>query len=98
MFVAFGPVFAAVAEAEWLHKGFVLAALPISGLAMARGLMREKPAVLFAIGAGLGLVLLITAAFVEAVHERELETPITLAGAALVAMAHIGRLTGHKRS
>ena len=78
------PVLASAAEAEWVHRAFVLLAVPISFMAMARGGGR-----VFTGLALVGLSLLITGAFVEQLHDYE--TPLTVAGALTLAFAHIFR-------
>ena len=79
------PVAGALAEAEWLHKLLVLAAVPITATAILQDRMvrgwRE-----FALIAALGLSILVAAAFVEALHD--LETVLTTVGASLLALAH----------
>lgn len=93
LFAAILPVAGMWAEAEWMHKAFVAAALPLSGFAITRALA-SKGQLLFIGLAVLGLSLLISAAFVEAFHD--LETPITVIGALLLASAHIWRWQFHK--
>ena len=78
------PVLASAAEAEWLHRAFVLLAVPVSLMAMVRG----GGAVFIGL-ALVGLSLLITGAFVEQLHDYE--TPLTVAGALFLAAAHIFR-------
>lgn len=82
------PVAGVVAEAEWLHRLFVLAAIPVTGLAIARSL---APGVRwgFILAALTGLALLTAAAFLEALHD--VETPVTVLGASILAGAHIWR-------
>lgn len=83
------------AEAEWLHKLLVLTALPVTALAAVRhregtgGLPFLAPAIL-------GLALLLSAAFVEALHD--FETSLTVAGAVLLASAHIWRWGKRRKS
>ncbi|WP_367279801.1 MerC domain-containing protein [Hyphomonas sp.] len=91
---AFLPLLGAWAEAEWVHKVFVVMALPVTGAALVRGMPRRGPA-LFAGLAISGLALLVTAAFVDAVHS--LETPLTLVGACLLAAAHLWRWGQHRK-
>jgi len=92
LFAAFLPLAGAWSEAEWVHKLFVALALPLSGFAIVRGLSGPdwKVFVGFAVA---GLSLLFAAAFVEALHE--LETPLTVAGALMLALAHIWRWMRH---
>ena len=72
---------------EWIHKVLVLTALPITSLAVMRH--PGKAGLSFILPAVLGLSLLSAAAFVERVEE--FETPLTTAGAVLLAGAHIRR-------
>ncbi|MGP1352138.1 MAG: MerC domain-containing protein [Parasphingopyxis sp.] len=85
MGAAFLPLFASLADIEWVHRAFVLLALPISGVAIFSAL-GTAGGPLFAMIAGLGLALLLSAAFVHALHD--IETPITVAGAVMLASAH----------
>ncbi|MEM8695521.1 MAG: MerC domain-containing protein [Pseudomonadota bacterium] len=82
---AFLPLFASLADMEWVHRAFVLLAIPVSGVAIASAL-GTRGGRLFAVIAVLGLALLFTAAFVEALHD--VETPVTVAGGLLLAGAH----------
>nr|WP_321358897.1 MerC domain-containing protein [uncultured Hyphomonas sp.] len=92
LLAAFLPLAGAWSEAEWVHKVFVVFALPLSGFAIVRGLSSPDWKV-FAALALVGLILLIAAAFVEALHEYE--APITVTGALMLASAHIWRWTRH---
>ncbi len=85
---AFLPVAGAIAEAEWVHTAFVLAAWPVSGSAIWRSLSRKSlwP---FSTAAGAGLIVLTAAAFVEALHDHE--TLLTVIGAIVLAGAHLWR-------
>lgn len=76
------------AEQEWVHQVFALSALPITVLAMTRP-FHEGARTSFILLAGSGLALLISAAFIEGLHD--LETPLTVVGALLLATAHIRR-------
>lgn len=75
-------------DSEWAHRTFVLIAVPISGYAIARSLAVGGQAT-FVTTAVAGLVLLIAAAFAESLHDHE--TAITVAGAALLVVAHLSR-------
>ena len=88
------PLAGVVAEAEWVHKAFVLAALPLSGFAIVRGWNGGAGAV-FILLAISGLALLIAGAFVEALHDHE--TRLTVIGALLLASAHVRRWLRHSR-
>lgn len=85
---AFLPLAGLVAEAEWVHKLFVLMALPITAVAIMR---KDAPSVRipFVLTALTGLALLISAAFIEGLHDYE--TTITTTGAVLLASAHVWR-------
>lgn len=93
--VAFLPLAGVVAEAEWVHKAFVAAALPLSAWAITRSGHMKGRAV-FVLLAVSGLALLVAAAFVEALHD--FETPLTVLGALLLASAHIWRWRMHART
>ena len=82
------PVLASVAEAEWVHKTFVLFAVPIALIALFQ-VIRTDIAILFGVLASIGLGLLIAGAFVESFHDYE--TPLTVAGAVFLAVAHVLR-------
>lgn len=90
--VAFLPLAGVVAEAEWVHQAFVAAALPLSAWAILRS-GHIKGRAMFVLLAVSGLVLLTTAAFVEALHD--FETLLTVVGAILLASAHIWRWRSH---
>ena len=83
------PVLGALAEAEWIHKGLVLSAIPVSILAFTRTHRATGKVIGLALLAGLGLSILMSAAFIEAAHDYE--TPLTVTGASLLAIAHILR-------
>ena len=76
------------AEQEWVHQVFALSALPITVFAMTRP-FHDGARASFILLAGSGLALLIGAAFIEGLHD--LETPLTVVGALLLATAHIRR-------
>lgn len=87
------PMAGAWAEAEWVHKVFVLLAIPISGYAVfAKGVRFRDRLFIFLVTAG--LALLTASAFIEALHDYE--TPMTAVGALLVAAGHIWRWRRHK--
>lgn len=95
LIAAFLPLAGTWAEAEWVHKLFVAVALPLSGFAIVRG-MRSRGSPIFMGLAIAGLSLLIASAFVEALHE--VETPVTVVGALLLASAHIWRWFHHRHN
>jgi hypothetical protein len=79
------PSLGVLAEAEWLHKAFVFAALPFSLIALAS---KQTSA----IAGGLivvGFSLLVAGAFVEALHDYE--TLLTVTGAIVLASGHVVR-------
>lgn len=86
------PIAGVWAEAEWMHKAFVVAALPFSLLALrAKG---KTPGLSVLILGGLSL--LFAGAFVERLHEYE--TQLTVLGALALASGHSLRwLRGHGR-
>ena len=86
------PLAGVVAEAEWVHRVFVAAAVFISGFAIFRSLT-AKGGLLFPLTAATGLALLCAAAFAEPLHA--FETPLTVLGALILAFAHIWRWTRH---
>jgi hypothetical protein len=94
LLAAFLPVAGVFADAEWVHKAFVAAALPVSGFAIVRS-WKPGGGTGFALLASPGLTLLVSAAFAPALHE--LETPLTVTGALLLGSAHIWRWNRHTR-
>ena len=79
------PIAGVWAEAEWVHKAFVIAALPIAFLALASRRINLGIGALIA----LGCVLLVAGAFVEAWHDYEVL--LTTFGAVLLAVGHAWR-------
>ncbi|MEM9937292.1 MAG: MerC domain-containing protein [Pseudomonadota bacterium] len=79
------PLFGVMAEAEWLHRAFVLAAVPITGFAIMQP-WRGADYIAFCILALTGISLLVAGAFVEPLEAHE--TLLTVCGALLVAAAH----------
>lgn len=77
------PIAGTWAEAEWLHKTFVVAAFPFSLIRL------TSPAANAAVAALIvsGLWLLAGAAFVEQLHD--LETPLTVLGAIMLSSGHL---------
>ena len=82
------PVFGVWAEAEWVHKAFVVFAVLISGGLIIQSVVRRQT-LTFAGLAVSGLAFLIAGAFVEAFHDHE--TLLTVIGALLLASAHVIR-------
>jgi hypothetical protein len=82
------PVMGVVAEAEWLHQIFVIAAFCVVVFALFN---TQKPSTraVFAVLAVTGLGFLIAGAFAEAFHNYEVT--LTVLGALILAVAHIYR-------
>ena len=81
------PVLGAAAEAEWVHKVLVALAIPISIAAFWRMSVPALIAWTLRLVALVGVVLLVLAA--AGWPEHEWETPLTSAGALLLAGAHV---------
>ncbi|MEM7329882.1 MAG: MerC domain-containing protein [Pseudomonadota bacterium] len=79
------PIAGVWAEAEWLHKAFVIAALPFSLI----GLQSKRVSWATSVLIVSGLAMLLAGAFVEALHDYE--TLLTVAGALVLATGHIMR-------
>lgn len=85
---AFLPAVGVLAEAEWVHQLLVLLALPVTVYAIIQQrALRKRTA--FVLPASVGLSLLLAAAFAESLHDYE--TALTVAGAVVLASAHIWR-------
>lgn len=82
------PIAGVWAEAEWLHRLFVVAALPFVILALASKRVTWLSGSLI----GLGFSLLVAGAFVEALHD--FETELTVIGALMLATGHALRWRG----
>lgn len=85
------PALGVVADNEWIHRGFVLVAMVVTGLALVRSMSGARWA--FIPLAIVGLALLIAGAFLEPMEAHE--TPLTVAGALILASAHIWRWRRH---
>ncbi|MEL7547841.1 MAG: MerC domain-containing protein [Pseudomonadota bacterium] len=85
---AFLPVLGVIGDIEWVHKALVVLALPITGYALFQ-VSREDTSMAFALLAIPGLSFLLAGAFVESLHDHE--TLLTVAGASMLAAAHIWR-------
>nr|WP_070960604.1 MerC domain-containing protein [Hyphomonas sp. Mor2] len=77
------PIAGVWAETEWLHKAFVVAAIPFSLIRLTSPSVNAATVALIVSG----LWLLTGAAFVEQLHD--LETPLTVLGAIMLASGHI---------
>ena len=73
------PVAGVWAEAEWLHKAFVIAAIPFSLIGLSSKRLTVPIGILIASGIG----FLLFGAFVEALHDYETQLPVI--GALLMA-------------
>ncbi len=78
------PMFGAVAQNDWMHKGLVLMAIPMSLLAVRQSKAWLRTDVTLPMAGG--LFLLASAAFVPALHDYE--TLLSVFGALMVAAAH----------
>ena len=85
-----------LADAEWVHKIFVVLAVPVSLLAFRHTFTSRKQDWGPAMGAVLGLLVLICAVFVHELHDYE--TPLTVMGALILAASHIWRWRKHQHS
>ena len=87
------PSLGVLAEAEWLHKGFVFAALPFSLMALASKQTSLIAGALIVVG----FSLLVAGAFVEALHD--FETLLTVLGGTMLAAGHaLGWKRAHAES
>jgi len=80
------PVLETWVEQEWIHQLMVLLALPVTGLALMNIMQRR-----FLISGVMivGLVFLLSAAFLPALHDYE--TPLTVSGALILSGGHMMR-------
>ena len=76
------PVAGVWAEAEWVHKAFVISAIPFSLIGLSSKRLTVPIGILIA--SGIGFLLL--GAFVESLHDYE--TQLTVIGALLLASGH----------
>lgn len=82
------PLAGVLSEAEWLHRAFVILALPVTLLAIRQTPWR-RGGTKFLMLALAGLTLLGLGAFVERLHDHEVL--LTTSGAVLLAAAHVWR-------
>ena len=85
------PMLGAVAEAEWLHRIFVIGAIVVGGYAFVT-MKNTSTRLIFAATAVIGLALLVAGAFVEAFHDYEVL--LTVIGAVVLIVAHMIRWRG----
>lgn len=79
---------------EWVHIGLLLAVVPVAGWALYSGARMHGRWMWAAIG-GAGIVAMLLAHPLEhALHVEIIGTLVTVAGAVIVAVAHIGN---HRR-
>ena len=79
------PVAGVLAEAEWLHRGFILAAVPFSAIALTSRQLSWPAGLLIVFG----FAFLIAGAFIEALHDYEVQ--LTVIGSLALASGHILR-------
>ena len=79
------PSLGVLAEAEWLHKAFVIGALPFSLIALGSKRTNLIAGALIVVG----FSLLVAGAFIEALHDYE--TLLTVMGAIVLASGHVFR-------
>lgn len=94
LMASFLPVAGVLAEAEWVHRLLVLFVVPVSGWVIF-GSVRTGGSLFFVVGATFGLALLVGAAFIHPLHD--VETPLTIAGATILAFAHGWRWLSYVR-
>lgn len=82
----FLPLLGAWAEAEWVHLGFVVLAVPVSIWTLSRPPRDTLPKVAVVLAA-VAFVFLISGAV--GYPEEALETPLTVAGGLTLAAAHL---------
>ncbi|MEM9303071.1 MAG: MerC domain-containing protein [Pseudomonadota bacterium] len=82
-------------EAEWIHVAFVVLALPL-GIDLIRVSLRTPERRSVAVQGLAGLSLLLAALLVHPLHE--VEEPVTIVGALLLATAHWRRWAGDRRA
>ena len=87
------PILGIVSESEWIHKLLVTLAIPVSILSFAFNNCKMSR-LFFVSFAVTGFFLLIAGAFFELLETYE--TPLTVSGAMLLAIAHIYRWKMHQ--
>ncbi len=85
------PVFEFWIQKEWIHQFMVILSLPVTGMALMNIMQRRFLISSFMV---VGLLLLLVAAFIPALHDHE--TVLTVSGAMILASGHL--LRWHARS
>ena len=83
LLTSFAPMLGSAFEAEWVHWALVAVALPVAAIAFLRSGVTRTPRVMGA----MGLMLLVAGAAEFPSHD--LETPVSVTGALLLAGAHL---------
>lgn len=83
------PLFGAWAEAEWVHWLFVSLAAPLSLWALTQSRPLSRTAIVLA---PVGLAFLVMGA--AGVPSHQMETPMTVAGGLILAVAHLANRRG----
>lgn len=82
-------------EAEWVHGLLLLITLPIAGAALVKGFLHHGQLSAMIVGAWGGFMLLL--AVVIGHDYSSWETPITVAGATALVVAHLGNIMMTRR-
>lgn len=82
-------------EAEWVHALLLLITLPIAGAALVKGFLHHGQLSAIIVGAWGGFMLLL--AVVIGHDYSSWETPITVAGATALVIAHLGNIMMTRR-
>lgn len=90
--LSFAPILG-LASNEWVHKALVLLAVPTSLFVLSQSKTGLDRAIMAAL-VGSGITLLVSGAFVEALHDYE--TALTVLGAVTLATTHAYRWWRHK--
>lgn len=88
------PLLSVLSEAEWVHKCLVLIAAPVSVMAFSKTHKIKRNLDVPLVFAFIGVATLLSAAFIEALHD--METALTVIGALMLASAHIWRWKLHE--
>lgn len=86
-FMAAGlPLLGLLTESEWVHRVFVIMAIPISAYVFLKHQCNPQGLLPLRVLVSLGLICLTLGAFVEALHDYEVV--LTVIGAIMVGTAH----------